>query len=71
MMEYKFVAKLFVMNNDDDDVVNESAVVEVVDTDADNVEIVFVDRGERVYLTFKLADLVGMAHAFGRKRSET
>ena len=57
-MKTEFVGRLAVMKGEEDRV-DESAVVEVCDVKDgnDTVEIAFNDRGERVWLTFSLADL--------------
>ncbi len=60
-MGNKLIGKLIAFKGDDEQA-DATVVLEIIDTTDDGeIEFVFADRGERVYLKFVLADLVSAA----------
>jgi hypothetical protein len=51
-----FVGRLMVFKNEDD-LLDEQRILEITEVSTEGVEIAFDDRGERMYLKFRLSDL--------------
>jgi hypothetical protein len=56
LLKDSFVAKLMAFKGDDEQQ-DTMVAVEITEAPGDDVEIAFDDRGERVYLRFRLAEL--------------
>ena len=58
LLKDSFVAKLMAFKGDDE-MQDAMVAVEITEAPGEDVEIAFEDRGERVYLRFRLAELQG------------
>ena len=56
LLKDSFVAKLMAFKGDDEQQ-DAMVAVEITEAPGEDVEIAFEDRGERVYLRFRLAEL--------------